>query len=76
MASAELSGRVEKVVAYAPLCEMSREQRRDFHEGATRRLHLRGFAGQWQAAILESEAARPGLRVVNGPLGGCRSSLG
>jgi hypothetical protein len=32
MASAELSRRVEKVVGYRPLCEMSRPQRREFHE--------------------------------------------
>jgi hypothetical protein len=32
MASAELSRRVGKVVGYPPLCEMSAEQRREFHE--------------------------------------------
>jgi hypothetical protein len=32
MASAELSRRVEKVVAYPPLCEMGDHQRREFHE--------------------------------------------
>jgi len=32
MASAELSRRVEKVVAYPPLSEMSDLQRREFHE--------------------------------------------
>jgi hypothetical protein len=32
MASAELSRRVEKVVAYPPLCEMGDSQRREFHE--------------------------------------------
>jgi hypothetical protein len=32
MASAELSRRVGKVVAYAPLCEMSDVQRREFQE--------------------------------------------
>jgi hypothetical protein len=43
MASARLSRRVEKVVAYPPLCEMSKLQRREFHE---RRGHLRGSAGE------------------------------
>jgi hypothetical protein len=32
MASAELSRRVGKVVAYPPLCERSELQRREFHE--------------------------------------------
>jgi hypothetical protein len=32
MATAELSRRVEKVVAYPPLCEMGEQQRREFHE--------------------------------------------
>jgi hypothetical protein len=32
MASAELSRRVEKVVGYAPLCEMGDLQRREFQE--------------------------------------------
>jgi hypothetical protein len=32
MASAELSRRVEKVVGYPPLSEMSYQQRREFHE--------------------------------------------
>jgi hypothetical protein len=30
MASVELSRRVEKVVGYAPLCEMGEHQRREF----------------------------------------------
>ena len=31
-ASVELSGRVERVVAYPPLIEMGAQQRREFHE--------------------------------------------
>ena len=30
--SGELSRRVEKVVGYPPLCDKSKEQRREFHE--------------------------------------------
>jgi hypothetical protein len=45
MASAELSRRVEKVVAYPPLCEMAADQRREFHE-ALLDAQLRGPAGQ------------------------------
>jgi hypothetical protein len=37
MASAELSRRVEKVVGYPPLSEMGGLQRREFHEGYSRR---------------------------------------
>ena len=32
MPSAELSGRVQKVVGYPPLRELSADQRREFHE--------------------------------------------
>jgi hypothetical protein len=32
MASADLSRRVEKVVAYPPLSELGDQQRREFHE--------------------------------------------
>jgi hypothetical protein len=32
MASAELSRRVEKLVAYPPLCDMDADQRREFQE--------------------------------------------
>jgi hypothetical protein len=60
MASAELSRRVQKVVAYPPLCEMSEHQRREFHAADT----FEGLHGRWQAAILEAEESRPKLRAV------------
>jgi hypothetical protein len=53
MASAELSRRVEKVVAHPPLSEMSEDQRREFHEGIARRRRLRGSA--WEVAGGEPE---------------------
>ncbi len=40
MASAELSRRVGRVVAYPPLSEMSAEQRREFHEALLEGGHL------------------------------------
>jgi hypothetical protein len=64
MASAALSRRVGKVVAYLPLCNMSDLQRREFLQGAARRRHLRGPARKWQAAILKAEQNRPNLRIV------------
>ena len=64
MASAELSRRVGKVVAYPPLIEMSAQQRRDFHEALLEAQPFEDLAGKWQAAILEAEQNRPKLRVV------------
>jgi hypothetical protein len=65
MASAELSRRVGKVVGYPPLSEMSGQQRRELQKALLDRGHLRGFAGKWQAAIVQAEQSRPKLRVVS-----------
>jgi hypothetical protein len=62
MASAELSCRVEKVVAYAPLSEMSDVQRREFHEALLEASAFEYLAGRWQAALLEAEQNLPKLR--------------
>jgi hypothetical protein len=64
MASAELSRRVGKVVAYPPLSEMSAEQRREFHEALLDADTLEDLPGKWQAGILGAEQSRPKLRVV------------
>jgi hypothetical protein len=64
MASAALSRRVEKVVAYAPLSEMSDVQRQDFHEALLEADDFEDLPGKWQAAILEYEQSRPKLRFV------------
>jgi hypothetical protein len=61
MASAELSRRVEKVVGYPPLCEMSGQQRRELHEAL---LDAEDLSGKWHAVILRAEDNRPKLRVV------------
>jgi hypothetical protein len=64
MASAELSRRVEKVVGYKPLSEMSAGQR----GGSTRRCSKptasRTCRASGRAAILKAEQNRPKLRVV------------
>ena len=63
MASADLSRRVEKVVAYPPLSEMSERQRREFHEALLDADNFEDLPGKWQAAILKGEQNRPKLRV-------------
>jgi hypothetical protein len=58
--------RVEKVVAYPPLPELSTEQRREFHEALLEARFFEDLPGQWPAAILKAEQDRPKLRVVSG----------
>jgi hypothetical protein len=64
MASAALSRRVRKVVAYPPLCEMSDLQRREFHEALLDADSFEDLPGKWQAAILKVEENAPNLRIV------------
>jgi hypothetical protein len=64
MASAELCRRVEKVVGYPPLSEMSDLQRREFHKALLDAHTFEDLPGKWQAAILNAEAARLELRIV------------
>jgi hypothetical protein len=66
MASAELSRRVEEVVGYRPLVEMSDLQRREFHEALLEAASFEDLPGKWQAAILQAEENRPHLRIVGG----------
>ena len=66
MASVELSRRVERLVGYPPLSELSRQQRREFHEALLDADGFEDLAGKWQAAILEAEANGPKLRLVRG----------
>ena len=65
MASTELSRRVEKVVGYPPLVEMSGEQRQEFHDALLDADDFEDLPGKWQAAILAAEESRPKLRVVS-----------
>jgi hypothetical protein len=64
MASAKLSRRVRKVVAFPPLSEMSDLQRREFHEALLDADGFEDLPGKWQAAILKAEQNRPNLRIV------------
>ena len=59
MASAELSRRVEKLVAYPPLVQMDADQRREFHEALLDADSFEDLPGKWQAAILKAEQNRP-----------------
>jgi hypothetical protein len=59
MASVELSRRVEKVVGYSPLSELSTEQRREFQEELFDANAFEDLRGKWQAAILQAEQNRP-----------------
>jgi len=59
MASTELRHRVEKVVAYPPLSELSDLQRRDFHEALLEAVSFEDLPGRWQAAFLAVEQNRP-----------------
>jgi hypothetical protein len=65
MANPALSRRVEKVVAYPPLSEMSHLQRREFHEALLDAHNFEDLSGKWQVAILKAEQNRPDLRIVD-----------
>jgi hypothetical protein len=52
MASAELSRRVEKVVGYPPLSELSDVQRREFQEALLEADTLEDLPGKWQCGDL------------------------
>jgi hypothetical protein len=65
MARAELSRRVEKVVAYPPLSEMDADQRREFQEALLEADAFEDPPGKWRAAIAKAEQNRPKLRVVS-----------
>jgi hypothetical protein len=67
MASPKLSRRVQKVVGYPPLLDMSTCQRREFHEALLDADTFDDLPGKWQAAIVTAEQNRPKLRVVSDP---------
>jgi hypothetical protein len=69
VASADLSRRVQKVVGYPPLSDMSTRQRREFHEALLDADNIEDLPGKWQAAILEAKRNRPKLRVISGEYG-------
>jgi hypothetical protein len=59
MASADLSRRVQKLVGYPPLVEMSAEQRREFHEALLDAATFEDLPGRWTPA---SPSTRSGWR--------------
>jgi hypothetical protein len=59
MASAELSRRVGKVVAYPPLCEMSDPQRREFHEALLDADTFEDLPGKWQRRSWRQKSTGP-----------------
>ena len=63
-ASAALSRRVGKAVAYPPLCDMSELQRREFYEALLHADTFEDLPGKWQAAIVRAEQNMPNLRLV------------
>ena len=65
MARAALSHRVEMVVAYPPLSDLSESQRREFHQALLDAATFEDLPGKWQAAILKAEQNRPQLRIVS-----------
>jgi hypothetical protein len=69
MASAELSRRVEMVVGYPPLSEMSDQQRREFHEALLDADRFEDLPGKWQGGdpqgrAQSAEAARRRQRIA------------
>ena len=65
MASADLSRRVQKLVGYPPLSDMSTRQRREFHEALLDADTFEDLPGKWQVAILKAEPNRPKVRLVS-----------
>jgi hypothetical protein len=64
MPSAWLSRRVEKVVGCPPLCEMSADQRREFHEALLEAGSFEALPEEVAGGDLKAEQNQPELRVV------------
>jgi hypothetical protein len=62
VASAELTHRVELVLRYPPLAELSGEQRLEFDEALLDADRFEDLPGKWQAAILKAEQSLAGYR--------------
>jgi hypothetical protein len=79
MASAELSRRVEKVVAYPPLCDMGAAQRREFHEALLDADSFakspREVAGSDPQARAESACLRLELEGLAAVVAGCHGPI-
>jgi hypothetical protein len=66
--SAELRRRVEKLVGYPPLAEMSDRQRRELHQSLLEAGSFEDLPAKWQAATLKAEQNRPNLLAAVGHL--------
>jgi len=64
MASAELCRRVEKVVAYPPLCEMDHRQRREFQEACSTRTAWKTCRGEVEGGNRDGGAEPAAAAVV------------
>jgi hypothetical protein len=62
VASAELTHRVELILRYPPLAEMSAEQRLEFDEALLDADRFEDLPGKWQAAVLKAEQSLAGYR--------------
>jgi hypothetical protein len=60
----ELSRRARKAVAYPPLSDLGPKLRREFQEALIEAASFEDLPGKWQAALLESEANAPDLKVI------------
>jgi hypothetical protein len=60
--SPELTHRVDLVLRYPPLAEMSAEQRLEFEEALLDADAFEDLPGKWQAAILKAEQSLAGYR--------------
>jgi hypothetical protein len=58
----ELTHRVELVLRYPPLAEMSAEHRLEFEEALLDADRFEDLPGKWQAAVLKAEQSLAGYR--------------
>lgn len=53
-------------MAYPPLSDLGADQRWEFQEALLEADTFEDLPGKWQAALLESEANAPHLKVIEG----------
>ena len=64
MPTADRRRRVERLVGYPPLSQLSDHQRREFHEALLDADSFEDLPGKWQAAVVAAEQNRPKLRLI------------
>ena len=65
IASTAVSHRVERIVGYSRISELSELQRREFHETLLDADSFEDLPGKWQVAILAAEENRPKLPLIS-----------